>query len=509
MLVNFDRIASDPKKALLLILGISIGIKLVLVVMSDIINPDAVRYINAAHEILRRDFAAAFTHEKMLGFAFLLGLTKLVVADWFLAGKLLSALPLVLTTLPLYLIARDLFGVRAALASAVMFSVLPYANGLVTEVVKGPMFLLCIVTSLWLVMRGLRNETWPELVGAACFALLGMLFRVESMVYLATVMLMLGLFVCVGKGRRAAGLQRLLAFSALPVAVACMGGAVILAGLVPPEILDRAAEHFGHYFTPHLFDNYVRIYQHLDEVERQFSGGQWSNDFFELARYQLPLIYLVGLLQVFVKVLSPVFLLPLLFSFKLKQHRGAALALLLAVIFGFLGMDYLFLVKNNFISGRYLLVPVILSLVLAGYGLDRLLGTLSATGFAKFASVLVLFLCIMVPAVESFAVLADQKIVLKTAGHWLAKHQDLDRLQIITNNEQVVFYAGLMRRSYQVFPPAPAGGYEAEALQREGDLVILVFSATQYGQLPAFRQFRPLAEFADKRKKIVIYERIK
>jgi hypothetical protein len=66
-----------------------------------------------------------------------------------------------------------------------------------------------------------------------------------------------------------------------------------------------------------------------------------------------------------------------------------------------------------------------------------------------------------------------------------------------------------MRRSYQVFPPAPAGGYEAEALQRESDLVILVFSATQYGQLPAFRQFRPLAEFADKRKKIVIYERIK
>ncbi len=506
--MNVERFADDARKSLLLILGISLGVKLVMVVMSDILNPDAVRYINAAHELWQGDVSAAFAHEKMLGFVWLLGLIHLLVPDWFLAGKILSALPLVLASLPLYLIARDLFGARAALATGLMFSVMPYVNGMATEVIKGPLFLLCLVTSLWLVMRGLRRGQWPDLLGGSLCALLGILFRVEGLVYLVTVLFLLGFFACAGPGRRVVRLQQLLVFAALPVIMALLGAAAVLAGEPPPEFLMQLQGQFGGYFSPHLLDSYLAIYQHLESVEPRFSGGQWSNDFFELARYQLPLIYLVGLLQTFAKALFPIFLLPLACGLDLRRRWGAPLLLLLGVIAGFLWMDYLFLVKNNFISSRYLLIPVVLALVIAGHGLVRLLDALAKRGAAKFASVSILVLGIMVPAAESFSLLAEEKTVLKSAGQWLEQHYDPERSQMMTNNEEVAFYAGLLRRSYQVFPPAAEAAYEAAALRQASDLVVLELPAGPAGEEPVFHQFKLLKEFADSRKKILVYERI-
>ena len=507
--MNLDRFISHPTRSLCLILGVSTGIKLVLLVMFDTINPDAVRYVNAAHELLRGDFHEAFSHDKMLAFTWLLGLTHLLVPDWFLAGKLLSALPLVLVTLPLYLMARDLFGVRAALAACLIFSVNPYDNSLATEVIKGPLFLLCIVTSLWLVVRGLRNGRWHNLLAASLLGLLATLFRVEGVVYLVTVIVMLSAWACFGSHSLRWRLQALFTFSVLPVTVVLAAAAAFLGGGGPPEILARVQERFGYYFSLQMFDNYQAIYQHLHAVEDRFSGGQWSNDFFALARQLMPLIYLVGLMLVFAKAIFPVFLLPLGFGLKLKKYWNAPLAVFLAVILGFLCMDYLFLLKNNFLSSRYLLVPVVLSLVLAGYGLVRLLEHLPRRGPRTFVVVLVFFLCIIVPVTESFSVLADEKPVLQAAGRWLEKHRDLDQLQIITNNEQVVYYAGLMRRSYQVFPPAGENDYAAQALRQAAELMVLERPVGEGEERPVFNHFQSVAEFADRQRRILVYERVK
>ncbi len=507
--MNLDSFASDTKKSLILILGISIFVKLVLFAMSEIINPDAVRYINAAHELLQGNFGQAFRHEKMLGFALFLGLANLIVSDWFLAGKLLSALPLILATVPLYLIARDLFGPRAALATGLMFSVIPYINGMVTEIIKDPLFLLCVTTSLWLVLRGLRSGAWCDLLGSGLFALVATLFRVEGIIYLAIVMAMLSLFACVGSDHRGQRLQALLAFSALPAAAILLGLTVILSGMISPEILTSLQVKFGYYFSLNLLENYQAIYQQLKSVEAKFPGGHVSNDFFEIARHQLPLIYLLGLLQVFAKAIFPTSLLLLGNGLALKGRWKRPLLLLLAIILGFLLMDYLLLVKNNFISSRYMMIPVVFSLVLAGYGLVRLLDSLSSSSYAKFASVMVLFLCIIVPAAESFSVLADQKTVLKTAGEWLEKHRDLERSQIITNDERIAYYAGLMRSSYRVFLFTETAGYEETALRADCELVVLELSEKKSGELPDFRQFKLLEEFSGRRNKVLVYERLK
>lgn len=504
--MKLDAFARDPKKSLLLILGVSLAMKLILIGMTDIINPDAVRYINSAHELLQGNLRKAFEHEKMLGFTFLLGLVHLVVPDWFLAGKLLSAFALIMTSIPLYLLSRNLFGARAALASGLMFSVLPYFNELVTEILKGPLFLLCITTSLWLVLRGLQPGAWRDLFAGGLFALLSMLFRVEGIVYLTVAVAVLTVFVCVGPNRRLQ-LRSLIAFSAMPALVASVGAVAIYFGGIPSEIMPQLQGRFGYYFSLNLLENYQAIYQHLKNVEDQFPGGQVSNDFFELARHQMPLIYMLGLLRVFAKAIFPILLVPLAFGLVLRGRWSHPLILLLSVILGFLLMNYLYLVDNNFISSRYIMVPVIFSLVLAGHGVDRLLDVFSSLRYARLATGLVLLLCLVIPAVESFAILGHEKTVLKTAGEWLEQQQDLERLQFITNDERIAFYAGLMRGTYKVYPKVGDFDYEETALRHDCDLIVLELPKDDSEKLPGFHQFKLLEEFTGHRKKILIYER--
>ncbi len=78
--------------------------------------------------------------------------------------------------------------------------------------------------------------------------------------------------------------------------------------MISPEVLPGIYEKFALYFQMDLLRVYRDIYQHLKDVEDSFPGGEWTNDFFEYARYNIFLIYLVGMMQTFCKALFPVFL---------------------------------------------------------------------------------------------------------------------------------------------------------------------------------------------------------
>ena len=57
---KFDHLIEDPKRALLFVMAVSLAVKLPLIAMTEIINPDAVRYINSAHELFQGNISEAF-----------------------------------------------------------------------------------------------------------------------------------------------------------------------------------------------------------------------------------------------------------------------------------------------------------------------------------------------------------------------------------------------------------------------------------------------------------------
>jgi len=497
----------SKKSALFAVLGVSILLKCWLIFDAEVINPDGIRYINSAHELMQGNLQAAFAHEKMLAYTLVLGLVHLVVPDWFLAGKILSSCALVLTTIPLYLVTRDLFGARAGLAAGLVFSVSPFASGLATEVVKGPLFLLCVMTSVWLLLKGLQGKPWCYLPASGAVAVMSVLFRIEGLVYVGIVVLALQLLLFFDKAPMKDRVYRLAAFFVFPAGLVLAATLITFFIPVPTGTLMLLQERFGYYFTLDLAENYRAIYQYLQAAEDQFNGGHWSNDFFELSRHMMPLVYLLGLLNVFLKALFPLFLVPLLFGLSLKDGWNRQRLMLLVIISGYFGMGYLYLLKNNFISERYIIIPVVLSLVLVGYGLDRLMQSLEKVKYPMLITSLIAVLCLVAPAVKSFRGVNNQLVLLRTAGEWLQNDQVLSQRPLITNEERIPFYAGLMRKSYRVFPSGNEIDFEKMALEQDCGLIILRKAKKTQKTSPVLEAFELVKEFESRAKKIWIYVR--
>ncbi len=213
---KFSIIEERPYILLAILLGISLLIKAVLIYQTDIINPDGIRYINSSHEFFQGNIATAFDHEKMLGFTFLLGLTHLVVPDWFLAGKILSCAALVMTTIPLYLIARELFGKRAAFYTALVFTIIPSINAKCTDLLlrtRRSCFCSCSPCG-WFFMRS-RNHGGGALL-AGLFCCLSVLVRPEGAVFFLVITLFLATLTAFIPESRRLNLKCLIAFCVLP-----------------------------------------------------------------------------------------------------------------------------------------------------------------------------------------------------------------------------------------------------------------------------------------------------
>ncbi len=503
----FCKMEERPMFCLIVLLGFSLLIKAVMIYQADILNRDAIRYINSAHELFQGNIAASFAYEKMMGFTFLLGLTHLLITDWFLAAKVLSGIALVLTTIPLYLISQELFGRRSAFCTALVFSVVPSISGRCTSVIKDPSFLFLTVLSLWLVLYAYKESNWFFTLIAGFFCCLSVLIRPEGVVFFASVGSFLLFSLAFMADSRKLNFKHLLAFCAVPLTALLLVAIPFVTGMVPSETLPKIYDKFAHYFQSSPMRNYRNIYQHLKDVEESFPGGQWTNDFFEYARYNMYLVYLVGMMQTFFKSLYPVFVVPLIFGLNLRNKWNRQTFLFLTVLGAFFLTDYFFLVSNNFLSARYLLVLVVLSLVLVGFGMDRMITHLYDFRYRRIAFSVAIILCFLMPLGESLLKGADEKMEVKDAGLWLRDNRDLSKKRMIVTDERIAYYAGLMRGDYDAFQGEREKQFEQEALSAGCDIIVIYARTGEVEYLADFKQFVLVEKFSGDKNVALVYER--
>ncbi len=495
----------DRSMAILLVC--SLFIKIVLVSQSEIINPDGIRYLNSAHELFRGNIAAAFSHDKMLGFTFLLGLSHLFISDWHLAGKILSSIALVLATIPLYLITQEIFSRRAAFCTALVFTFASSINGKCATVIKDPSFLFLIILSLWLLLAAQKESRWVLSLFAGVIACTSVLIRPEGIVFILIVFLSLSVLVLFAGDNRTVVLKSLLAFGSLPVGSVFAVAILFALGALPQETLSVIYAKFAHYFRTDQMQTYMSIYKHLASVEGNFPGGESAHDFFEYARYNIYLIYLIGMMQTFLGAVSPLLILPLFVGLKLRDRCSNVLFLFLSVLVGFLVMDYLFLMTWNFIAGRYLLVPVVLSYVLIGHGMDRMITPMNNSRFRNVLFSVAIILCFVFPLGRAFYKTTQQKSEIKIAGTWLRENRDLLQSRLIVNDERIAYYAGLLRGSYDTFKRVDINRFEKRALAKDSDILVVYLNDRDVDKLPAFKEFALVESISGRGKVAMIYER--
>lgn len=472
------------------------------------INPDGVRYANSAYHLMKGDYTTAFSHEKMLVYSMLLGFFHLLTDDWRLAGQLISVAFLILIIFPLYKLTKCVFEANAAFWAVLMLILLPSGNELAANVVKDAPFLFFVISALYFGYSSLAENRPSYCLLTFCCGAFAAMFRFEAILFLTVFFVWLSLrFQCSLPEERWV-LFRSMAFY-LSIPMICLFGVsvLLLSGVFDVAVFEQVWQRFNsHYFQTDLLGNYHAIYDHLKFVEKSFPGGQWTNDFFEIARYSIPLIYLVGMLQNLAVILFPVYVIPFYFGIKAARLSQGNMSLLVWTIIAYLGMAYFFIVTRNFLAGRYLMIVALMLLPFVGHGLERLRMSLATTRFPKTVAVVAITLFILAPLYETFADTRKEKIEIRLAGEWLRDNRDVLRQRIITNEERIPFYAGLMRGGYEVIPYEESMNYADTALARQCSLMVLELSLREEGKLSNFENFHRVKEFRGDRKVVLIYE---
>jgi len=504
-----NKITSDQNdRRLILIILMSLFVKLFIIVNASVVNGDAVRYFNSANQIFHGNVTSAFEHEKMLVYTFTLGLFQLIFHDWVLSGYVLSLVFLTLTLVPLYFFTKEIFGANAATWTAIAFSLIPAINELTSNVVKDAPFLFFIMAAMWVGRKALVNNHLGCFLLTFSCGILATLFRFEGIVFLCVYSLWLLFNALFRPVVRPVARRGMLIFAGIPAVCLVVISGLFLSGFFEPGLLKSVWLRFKeHYFQLELLDNYHAIYNHLKTVERSFPGGQWTHDFFEIARYNLPLIYLVGMFQILVSAIFPFYLVPLYFGLKSAKFSEKGAELLGWAIVAYLIMAYFFIVTRNFLAERYLVIVVVMLLPLVGHGFERLRELLPAKRFRTIVNVMILICFLCLPLYRTFAETRDEKNEIRLAGEWLKNNGKTTYDKLMTTDERITFYAGLWRGEYEIFPDSTGQAFETVASEGNSSIMILDLPSRDVTKLPEFEKYMLIKEFRGEKKTVLIYER--
>jgi 4-amino-4-deoxy-L-arabinose transferase-like glycosyltransferase len=500
-LLNFN----NTKAVLFFLLLFSLAIKLVILSGSEVVNVDAVRYLNAAQMITEGHFSQSLAVERMPIYPLLIALMHIVVHDWELAGKLISIVAMVFALIPLYLLTRELFDEQAAFWAGMAFSLSPLINKHAVEVLRDPVFILLAVCAVWYCVRSVITPGIPLFLYCLLLSLLAVLFRIEAVFLIPMVLMSLIMAAITSKQNRLSYVKGILLFTAPPMLLML----VIMAG-IGTDLTLRFADvnaYFSNIYSLKFLDSYRFIYAKLKDFENLFHGGDGTASFTETARHYLPVLYLIGLIEAVARNLFPFFVLPLAVSFLSKPPWKRGHYVLLLFSLGFLLVAYLHLIERNFISKRYVLLPAVLLMPWAGYGLKMLWQRATSSRFPKAAIVVFLMIFCLAPAYKSIARTSTGGDVVKVAGQWLASIPELQEVKIITTDERIPFYAGLGTN----FTPLPPGDdypvMERRASSAGHDLLIIEISIAERDSVPDFIDYGLIKEFADKKNMVLVFQR--
>jgi hypothetical protein len=228
-------------------------------------------------------------------------------------------------------------------------------------------------------------------------------------------------------------------------------------------------------FQLNLFDNYQQLYQQLKimgELSPYPSGNQ---NFAEIARHWILVIYLIGLLEVLIGVVFFPFCVA--FAAGIRHVWSRSSALLMWTVCCYLLFVYITHVSRDFIQTRFLFAPAFLLYPWVGQGLERIWRRIRGARRTRIAKVafVVFFFCL--PLLDTTYMASTREPLLATAGRWVAGQPKLAAAHQFFNDARVAYHAGQgwieYRRNYDLWR---AGEAELEGFARSNGIEVLVIS---------------------------------
>lgn len=515
-IITFENIlkSAESKNGLLYIICISVILKAFLFASDSMINNDGLLYIAAAQDFAAGHFKEGLSVFPMPFYPLLIAIVHFLIPDWAAAARVISVTFIVFTLIPLYLLTKELFDRKAAFWACLAFALAPFPNSLADGVIRDPGFIFC---TAWAVYFALRSSQSPRIIlfaATAFFSLVSILFRIEGIMFILffpTYFLVLSYI----KNQERAPLQKgALLFIVIPLLLVIVFSVCRFNDTVLFNRSDFIYAEFQKLFKIEFLNNYYALSEQLEVLIQSSPSPGFKNNFAEIAKHYIPVIYFLGLTETLIVNLFPLFIIPLFFSFKepIKIKHVFVSGILSVFIF----LAYYFLVKRDFLTSRYLSIPVLLMYPWVGAGMHRLFEYLSGKYSKKvFATIFLLFF--IIPVYQCVEQEWKQDNSLMVAAKWTANNTKFDKLRIITTDKKFLFYAG--RREYlfrDTFSRTYSDGFysikntdssynelEQFAIRNQFDLIMLRISSK--AKEPQFKHFKIIKEFKGRKNISFIY----
>ncbi len=511
-LKNFSK-WTERKEALYFILCFSALLKLSITLSNNVINSDGILYIAAAQEFAIGHFKEGLTLFPLPLYSFLLAVIHILIPNWIIAARFISITALILAVIPLYLLTNDFFDRKAAFWASLAFSLAPVPNGWAMDVIRGPAYVFVFAWAVYFTQRTIQSPRLLYIFMALFFAWLSVLFRIEGIILISLYPLFIfGLTIWkpLERGRFIQGIFLWITFSIFILFAVC-----IVLGYGRQEITNFFQTRFpeGWSFTHWGLDNYFRIYQELKIVENTPPLPYGKQNFFAIARHYMPIIYLLGFLETFIRVLFPFFVFPLFWGFRHSLKKSHVYIIM--ILAGYLLIFYYTFLMRNFISKRFLFASAFILFPWVGAGMQRIFTLVEQSIRPKLFATIFAFVFIIAPLYKCIDVIGKHDKDISQAGDWLASKTELYDASIITTDLRFIFYAR-RKINYQI-----DGGHayslkhflklndfislEKLALEKQIDLLVLRIRLKRKNSVPQLTYYRKVKEFTGEKNIAVIY----
>jgi len=503
----------DGPSGLYVILGLSCLLKLALLIVTvdKTPNADGIRYLRAAQELASGNLEGSLRIYPMPVLPALMAGVHLLVPDWALSGRILSSVFMVLAQIPLYKITQGWFGCRAAFFACLAFALQPFGNEMSTLIYRGPGHLLFFAWALRAMLRALEHPSAPRLAAAFLLSLLPAAFRIEGALLVPFFPLsVMGLAL---KDKRFRGRPVLLAAAWMLVPAA----ALLLVWHVSPQSLwinrvDDIKKMVVKIWHLKFLDQYKVIYEHLRDMESLGPLPTQDQNFGEIARHFLWLIYLIGLIQTVARTLYPVFLIPLavgLRSARKNLYQGYTLSLWLAYFL----LLYIQLIQKDCTGERFVWTCAFLLYPWVGHGISSILAWNPSANLRRLLKGALLLLLVALPLSKLPKTVEKPDLVAAKAGQWL-RQSPCRNLRILGNDYRIPLSAGIPfdyknRKDalYWHFDPEDKDYSTVERLAQrtKRDLILLKLPNKKSTKPPPMSHYRLITTLKDERRVVFVF----
>ncbi len=504
---------SETKRGLYFILGFSAIIKIsALIALSDkAINNDGLLYLSAAQQFASGHFKEGLALYPMPLFSLLITAVHFVVHNWVLAGRFLSSTALLMALIPLYMLTSELFNRKAAFWACLLFSLAPAPNIWAVDIIRGPTFVFFFACAVFFAQRSIQSIKLTDFLLTVLFAGISILLRIEGVIFIPFYVLFIVGLAVVKPRERIALFKNILIWIAFPL----LGFMIFIALLGPERVyfnrMDQVVLEAQNIFNLKFLDNYHQIYQELKALEDSSPFiGYGKQNFISITRHYISIIYLLGLFEGLVKVLFPLFIIPLYCGFKRPFFRNQVL--ILVFVASYFLMVYCYAIKVDFVRARFLLLPTFLLYPWIGAGMEKIFTFVKDSARPKAFAFLFAFIFLIAPIGKTANSFGRHDNVIVKSGEWLAGQSGFSNAKIVTNDIRILFYAGRKtyaerENSFEMYDSSHSDftGIEKLAEKSQADVIIIITSAKKKDTMSELKYFKKIKEFTGKKKIIAIY----